>query len=142
MSVNEELRDLVAASSRDVLSAIADVPSDYAFTSEEDESGKTAADYSKMVADDKKMMAIGLGVQNIPAVPSAFTSKNEAMTLISVLEGLLESQILKLSPEDFQKTPPTLGYPIDCDLETYRDCVEAHAARDHERADAIRAIFA
>lgn len=142
MSVNEELRALVAASSRDVLQAIADVPSDYAFTSEEDESGNSAADYSRMVADDKAMMAVGLGAQNVPTVPTTFMSKNEASTLIRILEGILESQILNLKPEDFDKPPGTLGFPIDCQLPTYYDCVVAHAGRDHERAAAIRAIFA
>jgi hypothetical protein len=142
MSVNQELKNLVAASSRDVLQAIADVPSDYAFINEKDESGHSAADYSKMVADDKKMMAIGLGAQGVPAVPTAFMSKNQSSMLIRTLEHLLESQILNLKPDDFDKPPGTLGFPIDCHLPTYYDCVVAHAARDHERADAIRAIFA
>ncbi len=141
MSVGEELRALVSASSAQALSAIADVPSDGEFTTTEDESEKTAADYSLLVAQDKLNLAIGLGTQEIVTLPVAFTTKAQAATSIGNVEGILEDQILRLSDEDYAKPPPTLGFPIDCNLDTYYDCVVAHSQRDIVRANAISLLF-
>lgn len=142
MAVNDELRDLVAASSAQVLAAIDGVPDDQAFASTQDESGKTAADYALMVAQDKAMMAAGLGSQTVPPVPPVLIDRDGAKATITAVEEELESQILRFSPDDYWKPPNTLGYPIECDLDTYYDCVVAHSDRDIERANAINAIFA
>jgi hypothetical protein len=141
MSVNEELRDLVSASSAQVLNAINRAPDDEAFTTTQDPAAKTAADYALLVAQDKADLATGLGSQTVPAFPPAFTTKAQANSVIRGVEQSLEDQIIRLAPDDFGKPPPTLGYPIDCELPTYYDCVVAHSHRDTERADAITAIF-
>ena len=141
MDVCEKLRDLVAASSAEVLAAIDEVPDDEAFTTTQDESGKTAADYALLVAQDKAMISTGLGSQTVPEVPPVLSSRSLAKSTIEDLEQDLEDQIVRLTPDDYSGPPSTLGYPIDCDLETYYDCVVAHSNRDNERANAIRAIF-
>jgi len=141
MSVNEELRDLVSASSAQVPSAIDWAPDDEAFTTTQDSAAKTAADYALLVAQDKADLATGLGSQTAPVIPPAFTTKAQATSVVSSVEQALEDQILALDPDDYDKSPPTLGYQIDCELSTYYDCVVAHSQRDIERADAIIAIF-
>jgi len=141
MSVNEELRDLVSVSSAQVLSAIDLAPDDEAFTTTQDPTSKTAADYALLVAQDKTGLALGLGSSVVPAIPPGFATKADAADFISSVEQILEDQILALDPGDYGKPPPTLGYPINCDLPTYYDCVVAHSQGDIERADAIAAIF-
>jgi len=141
MSVNEELRNLVSASSAQVLSAIDRVPDDDAFTTTKDAAAKTAADYALLVAQDKADLVVGLGSPVVHDVPPGFATKADATDFISSVEQTLEDQILALNPSDYDKTPPTLGYPIDCVLPTYYDCMVAHSQRDVERADAITAIF-
>jgi len=141
MSVNEELRDLVSASSTQVLEAIDAVPDDRAFVTARDATGRTAADYALLVAQDKAGLSVGLRSPSLPVVPSAFGTKAEATSCISSVEQDLEDQIIRTDPGDFGKPPPVLGYPIDCELPTYYDCVVAHSRRDIERADAITAIF-
>ncbi len=141
MSVNEELRDLVSKSSAQVLDAIDRAPDDEAFTTTQDPAAKTAADFALLVAQDKADLATGLGSQTVPLIPPAFATKAQATSVISSVEQTLEAQILYLTPDDYDKPPPTLGYPIDCELPTYHDCVVAHSQRDTERADAITAIF-
>jgi len=141
MAVNDELRDLVAASCADVISAIEDVPDDEAFATTQDESGNTAADYVLLAAQDKAMLATGLGSQIVHPLPPVLSTRDDAKTTIGAVEDDLENRILVFSPADYDKPPSTLGYPIDCDLPTYRDCVVAHSMRDRARARAIRAIF-
>jgi len=141
MSVNDELKRLVAASCAHVLAAIDGVPDDEAFVTTQDESGKTAADYSLLVAQDKAMIATGLGSQTVPPIPPVLSIRDDARAVITSIENDLEDQIVRTTPEDYDKPPPTLGYPIDCDLPTYRECVVAHAVRDNQRASAIEAIF-
>jgi hypothetical protein len=140
MSVNEELRDLVAASSARVLAAIDLAPDDEAFTTTKDPAGETAADYALLVAQDKASLLVGLGGPTIE-IPPAFTTKAQASSVISGVERSLEDRILALAPDDLVKPPSTLGYPIDCDLPTYYDCVVAHSQRDDQRAQLIREIF-
>jgi hypothetical protein len=140
MSVNEELRDCVSASSAQVLNAVDQVLDDQAFITTQDPAAKTAADYALLVAQDKADLATGLGAPMV-AIPPAFTTKAQAISIISSVEQALENQILALTPDDFDKPPDALGYPIDCDLPTYYDCVVAHSQRDTERALLINAIF-
>lgn len=141
MSVNDDLKNLVAGSSGEVLSAISLAPDDYAFVSVRDGSGKTAADYALLVANDKAMIATGLGSQTVPPVPTLLNTKAEAQSSISDQETNLEDQIERVSPWDFEENPASMGYPIDCNLPTYYDCVVAHSQRDRDRAAAIRSIF-
>jgi len=141
MSVNEELRDLVSASSAQVLVAIDRAPDDEAFTTTQDPAAKTAANYALLVAQDKTSLAVGLGSPVVPVVPPGFATKADAADFISSVEQTLEDQILAFAPDDFDKPPPVLGYPIDCELPTYNDCVVAHSLRDIERGNAIVAIF-
>jgi len=133
---------MVAASCARVLTAIDEAPDDDAFVTTQDASGKTAADYSLLVAQDKAGLAAGLGATSVSPVPPAFSTRDQAKTTISQVEQNLEDAILRMVPDDYWKPPSTLGYPINCDLDTYYDCVVAHSGRDVERADTITAIFA